>query len=416
MEQVDPHKQATWEQATEIVGSLEGSSYAENFQPTYLDQDYLREAVHEVLTTETVTQPEYVDNLSASLAAIASGEDRRPVIITGNCSERVLLDQNLHAPALNSLRGLQIVGDTALSHALHIRRERGQNTKPRSEETEIIHPVAEGASEPAESPTQIVMSYMGDSINDPDPNRREPDPGRLVAAAVQARDIEEELLVTIGRHVPAAHEALNLYYERGFLRVDPRTGERYLLSADLPWIGLRTNQPDSDHVDLLSQVQNPVGIKLGAETTDEHLKRLVERLNPSRKIGKLVLMPRFGLDFQDRLPDFMETVREHASGSLLLYDIHGSTKAKKITEAGVEKKVKLRYVGDIIEEIKVLSAAAQAGGLALHGVHLETTTDDSRLECIDAPGDLPLHEGGIDPQLNPRQTKAVLNSVAPYLS
>lgn len=390
----DIPKQLLWERAGEIVEGLADSCYAENYQPTYLDQEFLTEAVHEVMTTGPVTQPEHIEALGRQLGDLATGTIRRPLVITGNCSEPVVLNPDeLHTPARISLKGLDIVQDSLLSHAIHIRRERGQNTKPRSEENEIL-PNGE-----------IVMSYMGDSINRTDPARREPDPSLLVAAAIQARDIEEELMETLGQHVPAAHEALNLYYEKAFLRtVKTNDGPKtYLLSADLPWIGLRTNDPDGDHVELLSGIENPVGIKLGASTTAEHLAQLSEKLNPHQKPGKLVLMPRFGLENHDRLPEFLENVKRHAPHSLMVYDVHGTT----VKLANGRKN---RFVRDIKNEINSLSMACRAADLVLHGLHLETTTDDSRLECIDSHADAHKQdEGGIDPQLNPKQTVDVLN-------
>ncbi len=386
-----------WVVAIKTVEEEAGrASYAYNFQPTYLDHEYLVEAVHELYTTQPVTRPEYVEALQTELADIATGHSKRPIVITGNCAERVLLKTPIHELAANSLAGLELVNSSLLENPLQVRRERGQNTKPRSEETEIL---PDG---------NIVISYMGDAINDMSPHNREPDPARLVAAGIQALDIENELTETVGEHIPAAHEALNLLYEKSFLRSDSQTNKKYLLSADLPWIGLRTNAVDSDHTKLLASVENPIGIKLGADTSEEHVEGLSAALNPTGKPGKLVLMPRFGIDNVHRLPGFLRAVKTHAPGSLILYDIHGSTQK-------LEDGTKTRLVDDIVEEISVLSQACHEAGLRLNGVHLETTTDPARLECIDHRGQRPTHPGGIDPQLNPRQTKFVLDQLAAIL-
>lgn len=386
------------EKARATVGELTvKASYADNYQPVYLDPDYLVEAVHELHTTEAVTQPSYVDELQAELTAIALGKSDRPIVITGNCSERIMpVDTPIERLIEGTIIGLQTVEESELAHALHIRRERGQNTKPRSEENEVL------------ADKNIVMSYMGDAINDPDPTKREPDPARLVAAGIQARDIEQALTQTVGRHVPAAHEALNLLYERSFMRTDPKSGKTYLLSADLPWIGVRTNHPDSDHVELLSQVANPVGVKLDHTTTAAHIEELNSRLNPDNIPGKLVLMPRVGLNQIQTLPALLEAIKVHAPGSLILFDIHGSTKK-------LPGGKKTRVVSEITREIELLSRASVAKGLKLHGVHLETTHDTGRLECVNEPDEEPRHPGGIDPQLNPNQTRQVLNEAAPYL-
>ncbi len=65
----------------------------------------------------------------------------------------------------------------------------------------------------------------------------------------------------------ASHEALLLDYERPLTRIDSRTGTPYDCSAHFLWIGERTRQLDGAHVDFLSRVRNPIGVKLGPTTT-----------------------------------------------------------------------------------------------------------------------------------------------------
>ena len=69
----------------------------------------------------------------------------------------------------------------------------------------------------------------------------------------------------------SSHEALLLDYERPLTRVDSRTGLPYDCSAHFVWIGERTRQLDGAHVDFLSRVQNPIGIKLGPAATCSYL-------------------------------------------------------------------------------------------------------------------------------------------------
>ena len=61
----------------------------------------------------------------------------------------------------------------------------------------------------------------------------------------------------------ASHEALLLDYERALTRTDSRTGLPYDTSGHFLWIGERTRQLDHAHVDFLSRVRNPIGVKLG---------------------------------------------------------------------------------------------------------------------------------------------------------
>ncbi len=65
----------------------------------------------------------------------------------------------------------------------------------------------------------------------------------------------------------ASHEALLLDYEHAMTRIDSRTQQPYDTSGHLVWIGERTRDLNGAHVELLSSVRNPVGIKLGPKVT-----------------------------------------------------------------------------------------------------------------------------------------------------
>ena len=241
---------------------------------------------------------------------------------------------------------------------------------------------------------------MGDAINSPDISQRLPDPSRLTAAAMQALALERNMSDKTGRHVPAAHEALNLYYEMPFIRKDSE-GREYLVSADLLWIGVRTNQVDSRHVDLLSRIENSVGVKIDATSSFEHLASLSERLNPTRKLDKIAWMLRIGLDDLVSMDRIVGSLAEIEECPILMYDIHDSAIKRK-------DGAKIRAFEDIKAEIEQLFEITRQQGAELTGVHLETTMED-RLECVDTREETPLHEGGIGPQLNRNQTRRVLH-------
>ncbi len=78
-----------------------------------------------------------------------------------------------------------------------------------------------------------------------------------------------------------SHEALLLAYEEALTRRDSLTGDWYDCSAHLLWIGHRTHQLDGAHVEFLSGVQNPIGLKVGADVTAEELVELGRRLDPA---------------------------------------------------------------------------------------------------------------------------------------
>ena len=378
------------ERARHIINKLEDATYARDFQVAYEDVDLLEGELGTIVDTiEPVTTPRQIDHLSQAMAQIAAGDGLRHVIITGNCSERIVDPASAIVPSQEALTELGLVRGSELSSVLHIRRDRGQNTKPRSEEFEYVD-------------GEQVTSYMGDAINAPDSTLRSPDPRRLTLAAQQAMMLERRTSRLSGAHIPSAHEALSLHYENAFLQ-DTNEG-RYLLSADMPWIGVRTNGVDSRHVELLSAVENPVGVKIGSDSTFDHLRDLTGALNPARRLGKLAWMLRIGLNNEDAMHRIVGSLVEIEESPIILYDIHGSTVKRG-------DGVKIRAVEAIKAEIEQLYEVCGQEGAQLRGLHLETTVKN-RLECVATVNDTPTHEGGIDPQLNSDQTREVLNHFA----
>lgn len=378
--------------AHHIIESLDGATYAQDFQVRYGDTEALANSLSDIVSMpESVTTPMEIHKLACAMAQIATGENGRSIVITGNCSERVIDPVSAELPTQRALQELDVVaGSVPQGSILYIRRDRGQNTKPRSSEFETVDGIS-------------IPSYMGDAINSPETGLRTPDPVRLTKAALQAIVLERNLSMALGQHTPAAHEALNLYYEMPFVHQDS-SGREYLLSADLPWIGVRTNGADSRHVDLLSRVENSVGVKLDANSSHDHLAQLSERLNPERKLGKIAWMLRVGLDNTRAMSEVIGSLADIEEAPIIMYDIHGSTIKR-------EDGTKIRAVDDIMAEIEQLYDVCEQSGTRLRGVHLETTMED-RFECVASRDESPAHEGGIDPQLNARQTRQVLRHFA----
>ena len=83
-----------------------------------------------------------------------------------------------------------------------------------------------------------------------------------------------------------SHEALLLGYEEALTRRDSLTGDWYDCSAHLLWIGERTRQLDGAHVEFLSGVENPVGVKLGPDADARRgASRSASGSTPSRAPG-----------------------------------------------------------------------------------------------------------------------------------
>ena len=73
----------------------------------------------------------------------------------------------------------------------------------------------------------------------------------------------------------SAHEALLLEYEAALTRIDSRSGQLYNTSGHFLWIGERTRQLDGAHIELLREVRNPIGVKIGPSATPEEVIGLI---------------------------------------------------------------------------------------------------------------------------------------------
>ncbi len=169
----------------------------------------------------------------------------------------------------------------------------------------------------------------------------------------------------------SSHEALLLEYERALTRIDSRTGLPYDVSAHFVWIGERTRQLDGAHVDLLSRVRNPIGVKLGPTTTADDALALIEKLDPSREPGRLTFITRMGAEnVRHVLPNLVEKV--HASGAQVLWvcdPMHGNTFSSP-------SGYKTRRFDDVIDEVRGFFEVHRGAGTVPGGLHIELTGED----------------------------------------
>ena len=201
-----------------------------------------------------------------------------------------------------------------------------------------------------------------------------------------------------------SHEALLLGYEHALTRQDSLTGKWYNCSAHFLWIGDRTRQPNGAHVEFLSGVDNPIGIKVGPTINEEELITLCEKLNPENEWGKLTLISRMGADtIRSKLPPLIKTIKESGQKVLWVCDpMHGNTYK---TDNGY----KTRHFDTILEELEHFFAIHRAEETIPGGVHFELTGDNVT-ECLGGAREISdsdlnsRYETACDPRLNNEQS------------
>jgi 3-deoxy-7-phosphoheptulonate synthase len=202
----------------------------------------------------------------------------------------------------------------------------------------------------------------------------------------------------------ASHEALLLDYERALTRIDSRTGLPYDVSGHFVWVGERTRSLDGAHVDFLSRVHNPVGVKLGPTTDPDDALALIDRLDPRREPGRLTFITRMGAGrIREVLPSLVEKVT--ASGAKVVWvcdPMHGNT----ITSPS---GYKTRRFDDVIDEVRGFFEVHAALGTVPGGLHVELTGDDvteilGGYEQIDDSTLASRYETLCDPRLNHQQS------------
>ena len=201
-----------------------------------------------------------------------------------------------------------------------------------------------------------------------------------------------------------SHEALLLGYEHALTRQDSLTDKWYNCSAHFMWIGDRTRQPDGAHVEFLSGVENPIGVKVGPSITEDELLSLCEKLNPDNEFGRLTLIARFGAEsIRKHLPPLIRAVKENGKKVLWICDpMHGNTYKSP-------SGFKTRHFDTILEELEHFFAIHRAEGTIPGGVHFELTGDNVT-ECLGGAREITdtdlesKYETACDPRLNNEQS------------
>jgi len=425
-------------------------------QPTWPDTEAAAAASAEIATLPPLVFAGEVDQLRTRLARAAEG--KAFLLQGGDCAETfagATADQ-IRNRVKTVLQMAVVLTYGASVPVIKMGRMAGQFAKPRSSDTETRGDVT-------------LPAYRGDIVNGYDftPESRQADPRRLVqgyhtAASTLnliraftqggfadlrevhswnrgfaanpanqryeglARDIDKAIKfmeaagadfdALKGVEFYASHEALLMDYERPMTRIDSRTGTPYNTSAHFVWIGERTRDLDGAHVDFLSRVRNPIGVKLGPTTTPETMLRLIDKLDPEREPGRLTFITRMGAGkIRDALPPLLEAIKGADALPLWVTDpMHGNGLT---TPNGY----KTRRFDDVVDEVKGFFEAHRAVGTNPGGIHVELTGDDVT-EClggsehIDEETLATRYESLCDPRLNHMQSLELAFLVAEELA
>jgi 3-deoxy-7-phosphoheptulonate synthase len=424
-------------------------------QPGWPDAAVLDEVTAELASYPPLVFAGECDELKSRLAAAARGEAF--LLQGGDCAETFAdaTADRIRNKVKTMLQMAVVLTYGASLPVIKLGRMAGQYSKPRSKPSEVRDDVE-------------LPAYRGDAINGFDFTRqaRVPDPRRLLRAyhtssatlnliraftkggfadlrhvhewnrgfvansanaryEAMARDIDRAMrfMAACGGDFDAlrtvdfysSHEALLLDYERPLTRIDSRTGAPYNVSAHFVWIGERTRQLDGAHVDLMSRVRNPIGVKLGPNTAPQDALALIDRLDPEREPGRLTFVSRMGAgNVRTALPPLVDAVTRTGAQVLWVCDpMHGNT-----FEAS--SGYKTRRFDDVVDEVKGFFEVHAALGTVPGGMHIELTGDDvteclGGAEHIDEADLATRYETLCDPRLNHQQSLEMAFLVAQML-
>lgn len=428
-------------------------------QPQYSSQEQLEQVERQLKSFPPLVFAEEIRALKTQLGRVNHGKGF--LLQGGDCAETFA---DFTAPKIRDTFKVILQMAVVLTFAgscpvTKVARMAGQFAKPRSSDTETIDGVT-------------LPSYRGDIINGAEftAAAREPNPQRMIHAYhhsaatlnllrafaqggladlhkvhkwnmsfVQANPLKEKYL-QVAEQIQSAlkfmevlgingesnakisetqlftsHEALLLPYEEALTRTDTLTGLPYNCSAHMVWIGERTRQLDHAHVEFMRGIHNPLGVKVGPNTSPDEVIQLLDVLNPHNEPGRITLITRMGANvLAEKLPTVVRRVKAEGRHVVWSSDpMHGNT-------VKAENGLKTRYFDDIHAELRQFFAVHQAEGTYPGGVHLEMTGEDVT-ECTGGAYKISEHDltqrylTQCDPRLNADQVLELAFLVADSL-
>ena len=441
-------------------------------QPEYPDGGALVDVLTLLASLPPLVTSWEIERLKSELADASDG--KKFLLQAGDCAESFA---DCHSPGIAAKLKVLLQMSLVMAHGMsrpviRVGRFAGQYAKPRTEPFESLGDVT-------------LPSYRGDLINRAEftPGSRTPDPQLLLRGyeraaltlnfiralvdggfadmhhpelwdvpfvhdSPQAKEYEairERIVSSLrfietlaGRQVGeirrvdffTSHEALHLLYEQALTRRVPRREGWYNLGAHMPWVGMRTADVLGGHVEYARGIENPIGLKVGAEMTPETLRELVALLNPRNEPGRLTLIHRLGAEqIAAKLPGLIAAVESSGTRVLWCCDpMHGNTRREgdaqvpRLSESegvphgsesrGTNGGRKVRRFADIKSEVEQAFDIHQRAGTLLGGVHIELTGENV-IECNGDPATGSEHApaapsdpapGAVDPRLNLEQS------------
>ena len=89
----------------------------------------------------------------------------------------------------------------------------------------------------------------------------------------------------------------------------------YNTSAHFLWIGDRTRQITGAHIEYIRGIENPIGIKVGPTLEGQELVTLLDKVNPSKAVGKVTLITRYG---EKRINDLLPAISKLSAKVVML--------------------------------------------------------------------------------------------------
>jgi 3-deoxy-7-phosphoheptulonate synthase len=413
-------------------------------QPTWTDEAKLQAARDELSVLPPLVFAGEVDTLRSRLAKAAEG--KAFLLQGGDCAETFAdaTADRIRNRVKTILQMAVVLMYGASMPVVKMGRMSGQFAKPRSSDTETRGDVT-------------LPAYRGDAVNGYDftAESRATDPNRMVRAYhtsastlnlirafttggfADLRSVHEwnkgftenpaniryeQLATEIDRAIKfmdacgadfealkatefyVSHEALLFDYERPMTRIDSRTGNPYATSGHFLWVGERTRQIDGAHIDFMSRIRNPIGVKLGPTTEVSDVMALIEKLDPNREPGRLTFITRMGASqIREKLPKLVEAVKASDAKPLWITDpMHGNGMTTK-------NGYKSRRFEDVMDEVAGFFEVHAQAGTFPGGIHIELTGDDvaeclGGSEMIDEKTLESRYESLCDPRLNHMQS------------